>query len=123
MHFVPKTAFKAQALADFVAEFAGDGQPTNSDQEHPVWQAYTDGASNKYGSGAGVVLRTPEGVDLERAVAFKLKASNNEAEYEALILGLHLAEICGASKLVVHCDSQLVVGQVLGDFEVKEDRM
>ena len=114
---------KVQGLADFVAEFAGDGHSTESNQEHPVWQVYTDGASNKNGSGARVVLRTPEGVDLVRAVAFKFKASNNEAEYEALILGIQLAKICGASKLVAHCDSQLVIGQVFGDFEVKEDRM
>ena len=123
MHFVHRTAIKAQALADFVAEFAGDGQSTESGQEHPIWQVYIDKASNKCRSRAEVVLRTPEGVDLERAVAFKFRASNNEAEYEALILGIQLAKICGASKLVAHCDSQLVVGQVLGDFEVKEDRM
>ena len=69
----------------------------------------------------GVVLQTPEGIKLERAVTFGFKASNNEAEYEALILGLQLAEVCGATNLIAHCDFQLVVGQVLGEFEVKED--
>ena len=53
-----------------------------------LWDIYTDGASNKDGSGAGLVLRTPEGIEIERAVAFGFMASNNEAKYEALILGL-----------------------------------
>ena len=94
VHFVPKTAVKAQVLANLIAEFAGDGHLTETNQKDRTWQVHTDGASNKNGSGVGVVLRTPEGIKLERAVAFGFKASNNEAEYEALILGLLLVEVC-----------------------------
>jgi len=112
-------AVKAQALADFVAEF--NGHPQDMEPPHlqtlmaqspastPKWTIFTDGASNKGGSGAWVVLRSPDNDMIERAVAFGFKASSNEAEYEALIIGLQRAHLCGAQNLEVNCDSQLVV--------------
>ena len=60
---------------------------------------------------------------LKKAVTFNFRASNNEAEYKALIIGLHLARICGATTLKVHSDFQLVVSYVKGEFEVKEPGM
>ena len=48
---------------------------------------------------------------------------NNEAEYEALLIGLSLAKALGAKNLIVQADSQLIIGQVKGDYEAKEERM
>ncbi|KAG7564279.1 Ribonuclease H domain [Arabidopsis suecica] len=50
-------------------------------------------------------------------------ASNNEAEYEALLAGLRLALAIGAEKIIAYCDSQLVVNQFTGDYEAKAPRM
>ncbi|MCI78084.1 gag-pol polyprotein, partial [Trifolium medium] len=47
-----------------------------------------DGSSNLRGSGAGVVLEGPDGVLIEQTLRFDFKASNNQAEYEALIAGM-----------------------------------
>lgn len=47
----------------------------------------------------------------------KFEASNNQAEYEALIVGVELALELGALKIVIHCDSQLVVKQILGEYD------
>ena len=58
-----------------------------------------DEASNSQGSGAGVVLVSPEGLVLEQAVRLKFSASNNEAKYEALLIGLKTAEKLGACHL------------------------
>ncbi|XP_070055004.1 uncharacterized protein [Nicotiana tomentosiformis] len=52
-----------------------------------------------------------------------VKLTNNEAEYEAMITGLKLAKILGAKVIEAKCDSLLVVNQVNGTFEVKEERM
>ena len=57
---------------------------------------------------------------LEKVVACNFKVSNNEAEYEALVIGLQLVRLCGASVLKVYSDSQLVISQVKGEFKVKE---
>ena len=49
--------------------------------------------------------------------------TNNETEYETLILGLDLAKAAGAANIVVYCDSQAVTSQVNGDYECKNKRM
>ena len=69
---------------------------------------FVNEASNSKGSRAGIVLVSPEGVVLEQAVRLKFSASNNEAEYEALMIGLRTARKLGASHLQVFSDSQLV---------------
>lgn len=77
----------------------------------------------KNGAGGGIVLECPEGEELEYAVRFHFKASNNEAEYEALLQGLRLAKKVGAQRAIVYSDSQLVTQQLLGKCEVREKRM
>ena len=81
------------------------------------------GASNARGASAGVVLTNPDREKLRYALRFEFKASNNEAEYEALIVGLELANKLGVQNLRIHCDSQLVVNQVKGDYAEKEPNM
>ena len=68
-------------------------------------------------SRAGIILTNPEQMMFKYALRFAFSASNNEAEYEALITGLTLAKELGAQELKVFSDSQLVVGQVNGEFE------
>ena len=58
-----------------------------------------------------------------QAVRLQYPTTNNEAEYEALLTGLEMAKVLGAAELDVLSDSQLVVGQVNGDYEAKEGRM
>ena len=77
-------------------------------------------ASNKKGSSTGVVLQTPNRLELEKAVVFNFHTSNNEVEYEAIIINIKLAKVYGATVLKAYCDSQLVVIQVQGEFKIKE---
>ena len=49
--------------------------------------------------------------------------TNNEAEYETLVVGLDLAKALGAIIVVVYCDSQVVTNQVNGDFKCKGEKM
>ena len=48
--------------------------------------------------------------------------TNNEAEYETLLIGLRIAKVLGVIALRVQSDSQLIVGQVNGEYKEKEDR-
>ncbi|KAL0462841.1 UNVERIFIED_CONTAM: hypothetical protein Slati_0171700 [Sesamum latifolium] len=80
--YIPRTTIKAQALADFVSEMAGISLEDSPKDEK--WLLHIDGSFTIQGSGAGKVITSPQGEDLEFAIKFDFKASNNEAEYEAL---------------------------------------
>ncbi|XP_075636889.1 uncharacterized protein LOC142609157 [Castanea sativa] len=129
---MPRTAIKGQILADFVAEFT-DGQAHPEDAVMTImsigmenitpWEVYTDGASNRKGAGVGVVLISPEKLVIEKSLRLGFPATNNEAEYEALLVGTQMVRHLGGKVVRVFCDSRLVVGQVNGDFEAKDERM
>ena len=85
----------------------------------PVWKLSVDGAANAQGSGARLILTSLEGVDVEYALRFWFLASNNEAEYEAVIVGLNHAHSMEVEQLQVCSDSQLVVRQIEDSYEAK----
>ena len=76
------------------------------------WKVFVNGASNALGTKAGIVVITPEGIKLEHSFRLGFKASNNEAEYEALLAGLRVILDLGAKEVEVYLDSRLVVNQV-----------
>jgi ribonuclease HI len=84
---------------------------------------YVDGSSARGRSGVGVLLRNPEGQEFGFAIKLDFVTTNNEAEYEAVIAGLALSREMGATNVEIRSDSQVVVGQVQGQFETQEDRM
>ncbi|KAL0386244.1 UNVERIFIED_CONTAM: Ribonuclease HI [Sesamum radiatum] len=112
---------KAQTLADFVSEMTG----TIQEEVYKVrpWLLHVDGSSTTQGNGAGIVLTTPQRDDIGFAVQFEFKASNNEAEYEALVLGMRMTQDAGALHLLAYSDSQLIVKQVNGEYEAKVESM
>ncbi|KAL0445030.1 UNVERIFIED_CONTAM: hypothetical protein Slati_2225700 [Sesamum latifolium] len=95
-------------------------EDTSQDQ---VWLLHVDGSSTTQGSGVGIIVTSPQGEDLEFAIKFGFKASNNEAEYEALVIGMKMAHEAGARHLLAYSDSQLIVKQVEGTYEAKEESM
>ncbi|KAJ9546930.1 hypothetical protein OSB04_019473 [Centaurea solstitialis] len=106
IEFKPKTVIKSQALADFVAEFSPGLEPTTCDeivtiQDNQSWSLYVEGSSNIRGAGLGVVLKSLQGGNMVYSVRCEFKATNNEAEYEALIAGLDIAHKLGAKHLDV----------------------
>ncbi|RVW14953.1 hypothetical protein CK203_109381 [Vitis vinifera] len=76
--------------------------------EKEWWTLRVDGASRSSGSRVGLLLQSPAGEHLEQAIRLGFPASNNEAEYEAILSGLDLALALSVSKLRVYSDSQLV---------------
>nr|XP_027088665.1 uncharacterized protein LOC113710014 [Coffea arabica] len=91
------------------------------DQTIPTWTLFVDGSSSKEGCGAGLLLTGPLGDELAYALRFDFRASNNESEYEALVAGMMIARKLGAESIEVYSDSQLIVNQVGGSYEVKEE--
>ena len=125
IRYKPKTAIKGQVLADFVMEFTSTEPAENAQTmtDLLIWKLFVDEASNAQGSGAGLILTSPEGIDIEYALRFGFQASNNEAEYEAVIAGLNLAHSLEVDQLEVCSDSQLVVRQIEDTYEAKSGRM
>ena len=115
---------KGQVLADFIAEFTpkNDGKVICNAEIRP-WKVFVDGVSNAMGAGAGIVIITPEGIRLEHSFRLEFKASNNEAEYEALLAGLRAVLHLGAKDVEIYSDSQLVVYQITGDFKARDSQM
>ena len=108
-------------VADFIAEFTNDKD--KGAEESPQWSVHMDGSSNKQAGGAGVVLLSPEGDVVKCMIRLDFPTTNNEAEYEALVVGLDLARATGATSVVIYCDSQVITNQINGDYEYKGERM
>ena len=88
-----RTVIKGQILVDFIMEFTPT-EPTETTQltlDLPIWRLSVDGVANAQGSGASLILTSPDGIDVEYKLKFGFQASNNKAEYEAVIAGLNLA--------------------------------
>ena len=108
-------------MADFIAEFTlGDGQGA---EEKRQWSVYTDGSSNRCARGAGIMIQTPEGDEIRCMIQLDFPTTNNESEYEALVAGLDLTKAARAENVVVYCNSQVVISQVNGGYECKNERM
>ena len=74
-----------------------------------LWKVFVDGASSALGAEAGIVIITPEGIRVEHSFRLGFKASNNKAEYEALLAELRAILNMGAREVEVYSDSWLVV--------------
>ncbi|KAD4585999.1 hypothetical protein E3N88_23600 [Mikania micrantha] len=129
--YAPRASIKGQVLADFLVETPvkvdlvdmETQNVTPEDQEKDEWLLYTDGASSAEGSGAGLILVDPSGVEVTYALRLKFPSTNNEAEYEAFLAGLRIAKRMGVRMLKAHVDSLLVANQVNGDYIAKEPSM
>ena len=136
-----RTSVKAQVLAVFMVECTTGnqevgGQEAVSPQDKEVvekqdedmnvkeyWVLYFDGASKTKSSGVGLVLQSLDRFMIEYVLKLDFLTTNNKAEYEALIAGLCLAEVLRVKNIKVCGDSRLVVAQVNGKLEAKDQTM
>ena len=102
-----------------------DGKSVGSitPQEPLHWKLYIDGAVNQRGSGMGLVLISPEKLTIEKSLTLGFSATNNEAEYENFLEGMSMVQITGGKAIRMFSDSRLVVSQVKGELEAKDERM
>ena len=99
---MPYTSIKGQVLADLVAKFAKPPLEEDLDKQgmdgtsiglvslrEPLsWKVYVDGTTNQRGSGVELVLISPKEITIEKSLRLGFSATNNEAEYEALLVGM-----------------------------------
>ena len=98
--YLPRMAIKAQALADFIAEFTfpDEDNPTNKAERLTI---QIDGSSAQKRGGVRVVITTPDGEILKYEVQLRFSATNNEAEYEGILTGLRLGKALGVKNLLI----------------------
>ena len=79
-------------------------------QEPLSWKVYVDGVVNHRGFGVGLVLISPERITIEKSMRLGFSATNNEAGYEALLVGMTMLQKMGEKVVEMFSDSRLVVG-------------
>ena len=134
---MPRTSIKGQVLVDLVAEFTeplleetsttqnmnGKSVGTISLQKPSFWKVYVDGVANQSGSKVGLVLILPDKLTIEKPLRLGFSAMNNEVEYGVLLKGMSMVQRMGGKVVKMFSDSRLVVGQVKGELEVRDERM
>ncbi|GKA05022.1 reverse transcriptase domain-containing protein [Tanacetum coccineum] len=139
--YAPRSAIKGQVLVDFLADTMAEDSPAQVKTKEPnkilvegesieerevtetkapenlrtkeeIWKLYTDEASNKHGSGAGLILVDSKGAEYPYALRLNFANSNNDAEYEALLAGLRIATKMKVKKMHAFVDSKLVASQI-----------
>ena len=135
--YMPHTSIKGQVLADLVTEFAEPSFEENGErqsmdgklvrmislQEPLSWKVYVDSTVNQRGSRVGLVLVSPKMIIIEKSLRLGFSATNNEAKYEALLVGMAIVQKMGGRTMEKFSDSRLVVGQIKGELEAKDVRM
>nr|GEY38858.1 reverse transcriptase domain-containing protein [Tanacetum cinerariifolium] len=123
--YKPRIEVKGQILAGFIIEKPDTdvAPPWSKVKLHEPWILFTNISSCVDESGAGLILTNPEGMEFTYALRFEFTATNNEAEYEALIAGLRIVTRMGVRNLEANVDSRLVANHVLGEYVAKEDNM
>ncbi|XP_021737362.1 uncharacterized protein LOC110703889 [Chenopodium quinoa] len=117
--YKPRVSIKSQALSDFIVETSYYEEEEGTD----TWKVSVDDSSASTGSGARVIMISPQGDVFEYAVKFKFKASNNEKEYEEALAGIQLCISAEAKRIEMITDSQLVANQFNGTYETREPSM
>nr|XP_033516031.1 uncharacterized protein LOC117280427 [Nicotiana tomentosiformis] len=137
--YVTRTAMKAQALADHLAENPVDDEYESLNTYFPdedvnlvkevvqddsqIWKLYFDGAVNIKGVGIGTILVSPTGQHYPATARLCFFCTNNTAEYEACIMGLNMAINLNVHELLVMGDSDLLIRQAQGDWETRDIKL
>ena len=111
-------AVKGQIIADFITHHHG---PSIRYVESMPSTLFFDGSSCRQGGGIGIVIISPRGSSFEFAYSIKPMSTGNQAKYEAILEGLQLLQEVKADSIEIFKDSQLVVNQLIGLYEYKDD--
>ena len=119
IEYRPRTVIKAQALADFIAEFT----LLDFYQDAEYWTVCSNGSSVIGLGGVGIIMTSPEKDVLKYGVQLQFPATDNKVEDEAVLTSLRIVRALGIKNFRVRTDSKLIVGQITNEYEAKEERM
>ena len=120
IQYKPHLALKGQILAYFLAELP----QTDMDPDNASWWILNvDSASRQKGAEVDLLLKASNGERIEHAIRLDFPVSNNETEYEAILAEVNLIKFVSSKKIIIRSDSQLVVGQVNGEYQKRDQGM
>ena len=88
-----------------------------------LWKVQMDRSSNKCARTIRVVIQSPKGDIIKCAIQLQFPTTNNKAEYEAILTRLDLGKAAGALSVVLHSDSQVLIGHINRDYKAKGKQM
>ena len=132
VEYLIKKTVKGRAVAEFLAL-----NPTSDNQEVKLefpndlatiikvqgWCMYFDGAVNQFGVEIGVILLTPKNEVIPIAKKLAFQVTNNEAEYEACMMGIETLMALKVTKVEILDDSMLVINQAIDEWDLKEPHL
>ena len=89
--YKPRLSLKGQVLTDFIAKLPQGRENSNNETKEQWWILHVDKALRSSGVGVGLVLLSLTKEQIEQIIYLNFLASNNEVEYEAILVGLNLA--------------------------------
>ena len=123
LQYVPQKAVKGKAIADFLAQHPSPYGFEETDVEISMveardnyWTLYFDGSSTSTSAGVGVVIQSPHQHRWYFSLKLDFECTNNQAEYEALVIGLGVLHELRAYRVLVLGDSELLINQPNGTF-------
>src|SRR6187397_229645 len=130
---MPQKAIKGSVVSDFLADFPIEDSTPLEDNEFPdenlmmteddTWTLYFDGASNQKGCGVGVLLISPKEEHVPISIKLDFDVTNNDAEYEACVVGLETTLALGVKKLRIFGDSSLIINQISKRWKVRSESL
>jgi ribonuclease HI len=120
--YKPRTAIKAQALSDFMAEWTKIQTPAK-EKELEYWTINFNGSLQVQGAAAGILVASPKGESLKYVLQMHFPASNNAVEYEALLHDLRIAMTLGIHRLKVLRDSMIIINQANIEWSCLDAKM
>ena len=135
--YMPRTSIKGQVLKDLMVEFTefpmeveDEEQSSRGKQVQEIspqgpspWKLYVNGVINQRGFRVGLVIVSSDRITIEKSLRLGFSDTNNEAKYEALLIGIAMVQKMGGKVIEVFSDSRLIVGQVKGELEARDLRM
>jgi ribonuclease HI len=117
--YEPLKSIRGQVVTDFIVEHSID---QNSDESSNLvsihsWKLFFDGSACREGQGVGIVLILPRGAIFEQSVRLEYFCTNNQVEYEAILLDLQILSTMGVKHVEAFGDSLLVVQQIANTFQ------
>jgi ribonuclease HI len=117
-----RDTIKSQVLADFFIDWAKiQYEPPLPNANY--WRMHFDGSKTIHGLGAGIVLTSPKNDQLRYVLQIHFAASNNVAEYEALVHGLKVSKEIGIRRIMCFGDLDLVIQQCFGIWDAHDANM
>jgi ribonuclease HI len=117
--YEPLKSMKGQVVEDFIVGHSisqNSVESCNLVSIHPC-KLFFDGSACREGQGVGVVLVSPKGAIFEQSVRLEYYCTNNQAEYEAILLGLQILSSMGVKHVEAFSDSLLVMQYVADVFQ------